>query len=54
MNKYIKIGLWIMVIAMVIVPQLLIADLSPQHTEFLHTFFWDFPKAILCAWVPGL
>ncbi len=54
MNPYIKTALWIMGISLVIVPQLLLADLSPQHAEFLRVFFWEFPISLVKAWVPGL
>jgi hypothetical protein len=32
---------------------LMCADLSPQHAEFLKTFFWDFPCMVIERLIPG-
>ncbi len=54
MNPVIKYTLIITWLSVLILPQLMLADLSPQHAEFLKLFFWEFPKALVKMWVPGL
>lgn len=54
MQTWIKWTLWSTITGGMIAMQLMLAALSPQHAQFLKTFFWDFPIAIAQALVPGL
>lgn len=46
MSTYIKVTMWVTIIAVFVAMQLMAADLSPQHKEFLEIFFIKFPKVL--------
>jgi len=54
MSNWIKWTLWGLVTVTFVGFQLALADLSPQHAEFLRIFFWELPCALAQAWIPGL
>lgn len=50
MSTYIKVSMWITIITTFVAIQFMMADLSPQHAEFLEVFFVEFPKALFQVW----
>ena len=54
MSTYIKVSLWVLVISTFIAIQLMAADLSSQHAEFLKMLFWDAPCMVIERLLPGI
>ena len=54
MNPTIKTALITTWIGAFVLMNVLMADISPQHKEFLKLFFWELPIALAQAWIPGL
>lgn len=53
MSNHITTALVIIFLSAVIVMNLMCADLSPQHAEFLNTFFVEFPKVLIERLIPA-
>lgn len=43
---------WVMLASLVIAMNVMCADLSPQHADFLKTLFWDLPCMVIERIVP--
>jgi len=54
MKKWIRNSLIILGITLVVEIQVICCLLSPHHREFIRTMFWEFPKVLVQAWIPGL
>jgi hypothetical protein len=52
MSTKITAALWVTIVITFVAIQFMMADISPQHAEFLRTFLWDFPCILLERIVP--
>jgi len=53
MSNYITTAFFVIFLSAVIAMNLMCAELSPQHAEFLKTFFWDFPCMLIERIIPA-
>lgn len=52
MNTKITAVLWVTIAVTFVAIQVMMADISPQHAEFLRTFLWDFPCMLIERIIP--